>query len=396
MGRGKAKREYKAHLDGERLPDDTTAKTSLQPSPALEKPISPPPIRQDRKGNGKNKGKGKRDEPKKPPLTHFLCLPLVNEQSRPKLQRGLEELGQTVEKDGLVPRKAIRPVGTLHLTLGVMSLDDESLQGAGRCLEELDLKALLRDAKGGVALDAQKNQEEEQTPDHQGLSIHLKGLVPMQSPQKTSILYAQPEDRSERLQRFASALRDHFTKEGFLIEDKRALKLHATLVNTIYAKPKGRGGRNRNPQRASKAAESTPEREPNEGDTSIAGNAQEEYNLTQSSNPSTTGPLMSASAEGSAQAEEQKSTAPPDPSTAETEVPPTGEKLDRSEGHGPDAKSWMRFDARGLIESYKEFLWAEDVQVDKVQICKMGAEKLRDEQGEVVDEKYTVVFEKMI
>jgi activating signal cointegrator complex subunit 1 len=60
----------------------------------------------------------------------------------------------------------------------------------------------------------------------------------------------------------------------------------------------------------------------------------------------------------------------------------------------------MRFDARGLIESYKDFMWAEDLRIDCVQICKMGAKKIwsggREGEGDVVDERYEVVFEKSI
>jgi activating signal cointegrator complex subunit 1 len=55
----------------------------------------------------------------------------------------------------------------------------------------------------------------------------------------------------------------------------------------------------------------------------------------------------------------------------------------------------MRFDASRLIERYRDFVWAQDVRVDKVQICKMGAKKIWSGE-EVVDERYEVVYSKAI
>jgi activating signal cointegrator complex subunit 1 len=56
----------------------------------------------------------------------------------------------------------------------------------------------------------------------------------------------------------------------------------------------------------------------------------------------------------------------------------------------------LRFDARDLIDKYKDYTWAEDVRIDRVQICKMGARKTLNDDGEVVDEQYEVVAEKGI
>jgi activating signal cointegrator complex subunit 1 len=56
----------------------------------------------------------------------------------------------------------------------------------------------------------------------------------------------------------------------------------------------------------------------------------------------------------------------------------------------------LRFDARDLIERYKDVVWAENVRIDRVQICKMGAKKILNGEGEVVAEEYEVVGEKVI
>ncbi|KAF2256825.1 hypothetical protein BU26DRAFT_414937 [Trematosphaeria pertusa] len=349
MGKKKDKAEYNDFLDGEKLRDNADVRTTLQGSNALTGDVSPPPPRRDKKGRGK-KGKG---GPKKPPLTHFLCLPLVSDKSAEQLEASLEKLRDELRRTELVPLEAVRPVGTLHLTLGVMSLDAERLGAANQCLQGFDIRSLLRDIgaqklaeKAAEAGTISENLGAAAFPDTEALAIDLKSLVPMQAPHKTSILYAEPRDASQRLYPFGVALRDYFREKGFLVEDKRALKLHATIVNTIYAKSAGRSGRGRGK----------------------AGKHKEKH--------------VEESAES--------------PSTGETEAKAAEEHIIRSQGHGPNAKSWMRFDARELVERCKDFVLAEGVVIDRVQICKMGAKKILREDGEVVGEEYEVVAEKVI
>ncbi|KAI4940726.1 hypothetical protein J4E86_010698 [Alternaria arbusti] len=324
MGKKKSKGEYNDFLDGEKLRDNTEIRTTLQGFASRD--IPSPSVQKDQK-DSKKPGKG---GAKKPQLTHFLCLPLVTDSSRPQLQQRLENFKEELSKDGPVPTKAVRLVGTLHLTLGVMSLSPQQLSSAQEYLLDLDLHTLLRDITHLRVAEAAaesgeiaENLNAAAMPDTDALTVNLESLVPMQAPHKTSILYAEPRDVSQRLYPFAEALRERFTEMGLLVEDTRPLRLHATVLNTIYAKPKGRGGRGR----------------------------------TESSRPI-------------------------------------------GEGHGPDGKSWMRFDARNLIEKYKGFVWAEGVRVDRVCICKMGAKKIwsggAEGQGEVVDERYEVVCEKEI
>lgn len=64
---------------------------------------------------------------------------------------------------------------------------------------------------------------------------------------------------------------------------------------------------------------------------------------------------------------------------------------DRSRGHGPNARAPIRFDARGLLERFEGFVWAEGLRVEKVAICRMGARKVLDEGGAVVGEEYEEV-----
>ncbi|KJX94157.1 hypothetical protein TI39_contig4214g00014 [Zymoseptoria brevis] len=270
---------------------------------------------------------------RRPPLTHFLCVPLVTPASESQLQSSLKTFRDEVSPSSprgaisavgdahassrtpadipTIPRAAIRPVGTLHCTLGVMSLNQSQLAEAIELLQSDEVTKLFgqQATEGGLASSP--------------LSVDLKTLVSMHAPQSTSILYAEPVDSSQRVYPFCVALQALFRSKGFLVPDDRSLKLHATIVNTIYAKG------NRRPTRQKL-------------DSTVPG-------------------------------------------------PAAGKLEDRSRGHGPNAKAPIKLDARSLIEKYEDFLWAKNIVLDRIAICEMGAKKVHDAQGNVVEEKYTEV-----
>ncbi|KAF3935240.1 hypothetical protein ABW19_dt0202144 [Dactylella cylindrospora] len=179
-------------------------------------------------------------------LTHFLAIPLHGQYYTPLppayasfksavKQFAIDETDQdgSLSDEAIIPKDAIREFNTLHLTLGVMSLTSpERVQAAISTLEKLDIKQFL--------------------PDASQLLIDLKGVESMSKKpsdiKHTGVLYIPPTDNENRLYPFALVLRDHFIKEGFIEPENRPLKLHATIVNTVYAKPpknqhKKRGGR---------------------------------------------------------------------------------------------------------------------------------------------------------
>ncbi len=293
---------------------------------------------------------------KKPPLTHFLCLPLLTPTSTPQLQASLAHLKSVTEalqpavEDAnagagagartrppqttrpLVPPAAFRPLGTLHLTLGVMSLKEPArLQGALRLLEDLDLEGLLRGVSVGESSPEDMMAEESPLPLGRGqstkkppdrleeessisqnmprftpstidtpaaqategedttstlttlskpispppistsnqppkpptpnsppstststptpipipLTISLRGLsaFPAHSPSHATVLHTPPaasDAATRRLYHFCRRLLAHFQTAGYILPDPadRELTLHATLINTVYAKKK--------------------------------------------------------------------------------------------------------------------------------------------------------------
>lgn len=312
--------------------------------------------------------KGKIKAVKKAPLTHFLCVPLVNSTSKSQLEHSINSFKEDVcniaaprppsssekdehsiksERGTSIADKAVRPVGALHLTLGVMSLDSAKLSEAIQYLQHIDINTLLRGLQHEmrhaellepIAPGSNLNISSSAQPatlarpisppplnskggNIETLTVSLESLISMHPPQKTSILYTTPLDPSHRLQPLCQALRGMFQAAGLLIEDTRPLKLHATIVNTIYVK-----GQKNQPKKPK-------------------------------------GPT-----------EEGKE-----------------EEDDRSQGHGPDAKAPLRLDARNVLERYKDFVWAENVRLDRVAICEMGAKKVFNDKGQVVSEEYKEV-----
>ena len=204
-------------------------------------------------------------------LTHFLCLPLVNQHSKAQLQASLQHFSTIATAQHDIPPKAIRPVGTIHLTLGVMNLPtQERIDSASAYLKSLDIAMLLKnavpatlpppsisqvpDVKQAAAADtsvptavhgSDKSEHAigslELGKQSEPLIVSLTGLQSMRNSSKTSMLYTSPNDPTFRLQSFCEALGEQFTAAEFLVPEKRSLLLHATIVNTLYAK----GGRNR-------------------------------------------------------------------------------------------------------------------------------------------------------
>lgn len=358
----------------------------------------------------------RKNVPKKPALTHFLCVPLVNSISQPQLEASIREFKERVCSNSpaetvsgqdtaeasrissetktedmisdakaqseelhkafeekvllevsspLIPEKAIRPLGSLHLTLGVMSLDEEKLVQANTLLQSLDLDNLLREATAPAdqfntaandiqTTDAAPPNSLDITPTqvadllNSPLKISLESLEPMQSPTKTSILYIRPQDPTNRLQILCQALRKTFTDAELLVPDTRPLKLHATIVNTIYVK-----GRKKKSKASEKAKQPTTEES------------------TKDQTTDETAPQASARKQ-ELQANEASS------------------------GHGPSAKSSLYINATSLLSTYKDHVWASDIPVERVAICEMGVKKQLSSTGEVIGEAYKEVAVKEV
>lgn len=171
-------------------------------------------------------------------LTHFLCLPLVNAASIQQLETSLAAfkathqsvLGSSSKSHNQsnsscldIPEKAFRPLGTLHLTLGVMSLSKEQLARAASFLQSLDLAGLMHEAER-VAIQsrhkdgrkqASRSTSQVSTPD-MPFTVSLESLHALPQVDAAKTLYASPVDPTGRLYPFCVMLRDKFIEAGFV------------------------------------------------------------------------------------------------------------------------------------------------------------------------------------
>lgn len=180
---------------------------------------------------------------KAPPLTHFLCIPLVTAASRPQLSQSISAFRDDVTRPKALggfdlPVDAVRPVGTLHLTLGMMSFPkDEGLDKAVELLKSLKPREIMSTVKAPVIPGSSGGEEDAAAANDQPqLLITLKGLHTFQKADKATVLFAPPSDQTGVIQGFSEKVKALFKDAGLLAPDDRPLLLHATIVNTIYVK----------------------------------------------------------------------------------------------------------------------------------------------------------------
>ncbi|EFQ30086.1 hypothetical protein CGRA01v4_01010 [Colletotrichum graminicola] len=181
--------------------------------------------------------------------THFLCIPLVTPASRPQLSKSLAafKADVTSQDSFAIPTDAVRPLSTLHLTLGVMSFpNNEGVDKAIEVLRSLKPREILAGIKPlssitSLAAPSQASNADGATQSLSSLNITLRGLHCMKSgpkadPSKASVLYAPPTYSEGIFQAFCEKIRAVFEEAGVMDKDNRGLLLHATIVNTIYVK----------------------------------------------------------------------------------------------------------------------------------------------------------------
>lgn len=182
--------------------------------------------------------------------THFLCIPLPVSQLANSLASFRADV--TSPLSFAIPDDAVRPLKTLHLTLGVMTLKEEGIAKAAELLQRLKLAEILSKARAARTEITSRGVNELQTSSRGqatganqeiGLRITLRGLRTMQAPSKATVLYAPPDDPDGVIHSFCMQVKAAFEKGGIMEKESRPLLLHATIVNTIYVKGRAGDGR---------------------------------------------------------------------------------------------------------------------------------------------------------
>ncbi|SPQ27364.1 3b0b9ddb-c603-4f3b-a1b1-46da4bb99476 [Thermothielavioides terrestris] len=195
-----------------------------------------------------------RNPPRRRPVpTHFLCIPLATAAARPQLAAALSAFRRDAcapAPTGFgLPPDAVRPVGTVHLTLGLEGgcgfvwggfyggWRARGTGGDGRKQAGEPAAAAVAGLRGGLPKGL----------GDRGPRITLRGLVSMQAPKQAAVLYAPPVDQFGLLQAFCERVRDVFREADLMVDDGRPLLLHATVVNTVYVKGGGREANSNEP-----------------------------------------------------------------------------------------------------------------------------------------------------
>ncbi|KAL7948232.1 kinase A anchor protein [Trichoderma barbatum] len=180
--------------------------------------------------------------------THFLCIPLAGVQLATALAAFRADVTSAMSFG--LPEDAVRPLGTLHLTLGVMSLKRDGVEQAVDILRGLNLREMLAETRlakdanttaSTLALSGGTNGGRPLSKAN-GLSLTIQGLHSIQSPDRAAVLYAPPSDPEGILYDFCKRLQKPFQEGGLMVDENRPLLLHATIINTIYVKNNSGGG----------------------------------------------------------------------------------------------------------------------------------------------------------
>jgi hypothetical protein len=120
-------------------------------------------------------------QPRLPPKTHFICLPLRSPRFRDRVTAFNAILPSTLNAT------ILRPTGSLHFTLGVLTLETpEDIDSAVNFLHSChsEVYSLVQGRKVAVA---------------------LKGIASMQANvKKTNVIYAVPNEGDGRLRLLSS------------------------------------------------------------------------------------------------------------------------------------------------------------------------------------------------
>ncbi|XP_068927186.1 activating signal cointegrator 1 complex subunit 1 isoform X5 [Petaurus breviceps papuanus] len=159
---------------------------------------------------------------RKQPFTHFLSFSL----NQPSVQEGFLKFQEKVLEKCSVDRGVssclFQNPAKLHLTIGTLVLlNDQEIQGACELLQQCK-EAFINKIAGGKPLLAE-----------------MLGIEYMNDdPSMMDVLYAKVhmKDGSDRLQLIADQLVERFVLSGLMMKEWDRVKLHATVMNTLFRK----------------------------------------------------------------------------------------------------------------------------------------------------------------
>ncbi|XP_062071335.1 activating signal cointegrator 1 complex subunit 1 isoform X2 [Lepus europaeus] len=166
---------------------------------------------------------------RKQPFTHFLAF-FLNEA---EVQEGFLKFQQAVlEKcstDHGVDGTIFQNPKKLHLTIGMLVLlSEEEIQQTCEMLQQCK-EEFINDISGGKPLE-----------------VEMAGIEYMNDdPGMVDVLYAKVhmKDGSNRLQELVDRVLERFQASGLIVKEWNSVKLHATVMNTLFRKDPSAEGR---------------------------------------------------------------------------------------------------------------------------------------------------------
>jgi len=159
----------------------------------------------------------------KQPFTHFLSIPVNAAHIQQSFLEFKSEILTTCDNVRGLDQSIFQTETLLHLTIGTMALLDERERNLAR--------ELLSDCKESIVLPILNGER---------LSFEISGLEIMNDdPSDVDVLYGKILDKSGKLQQIVDALVDKFVNCGLMKKEYDRVKLHATLMNTLFRKDEG-------------------------------------------------------------------------------------------------------------------------------------------------------------
>uniref|UniRef100_A0A8C8EFA7 Activating signal cointegrator 1 complex subunit 1 n=1 Tax=Otus sunia TaxID=257818 RepID=A0A8C8EFA7_9STRI len=159
---------------------------------------------------------------KKQPFTHFLSIALNQPAIQERFLQFKEEVLEKCSKDHGVSSSLFQNPAKLHLTLGTLVLlNEQEIQKACDLLQRC------------------KEDFVDQITGGKPLTMEVSGVEYMNDdPAMTDVLYAKVhmKDGSDRLQVIADQLVERFVASGLMLKEWDRVKLHATVMNTVFRK----------------------------------------------------------------------------------------------------------------------------------------------------------------
>uniref|UniRef100_A0A8C6Y3Z8 Activating signal cointegrator 1 complex subunit 1 n=1 Tax=Naja naja TaxID=35670 RepID=A0A8C6Y3Z8_NAJNA len=157
---------------------------------------------------------------KKQPFTHFLSFALNQPAIQERFLQFKEEVLEKCSHDCGVSSSLFQNPAKLHLTIGTLVLlNEQEIQKAQELLQKCreDLVDTITEGKP--------------------LTVEIRGIEYMNDdPAMVDVLYAKVhmKDGSNRLQLLADGLVDQFATSGLMRREWGRVKLHATVMNTVF------------------------------------------------------------------------------------------------------------------------------------------------------------------